>query len=75
LFVFIGDKSATIDLLPSETRAIEHCFVPLKPGRHALPHVQLTSQRDKRELLASSSKRYVFVLPATPPPQLRVAPN
>jgi hypothetical protein len=40
-FVFVGDKYATLELLPGASRVIEHWFVPLRAGKNSLPQVQV----------------------------------
>lgn len=49
--------------------------MPLRAGRHALPQVQLTALRDKRELAACKAKRYVWIAPGAALARLRVTPN
>jgi len=75
VFAFTGDKFTTFRLLPGASRAIDHCLIPLRAGRHALPSVQLTSLRHNRDLNVTRQKRLVFVEQALLGDRVRIEPQ
>jgi hypothetical protein len=75
VFAFAGDKFTTFQLLPGASRAIDHCLIPLRAGRHALPSVQLTSVRHNRDLNVTRQKRLVFVEQAKLGDRVRIEPQ
>jgi hypothetical protein len=70
-----GDKFTSFRLLPGASRAIDHALIPLRAGRHALPNVQLTSQRHNRDISVTKQKRLIFVEQARSRERIRIEPH
>jgi hypothetical protein len=75
VFAFAGDKFTSFRLLPGASRAIDHALIPLRAGRHALPNVQLTSQRQNRDISVTKQKRLIFVEQARSRERIRIEPH
>ena len=63
-FVFAGDRSTSVLVMPHSTTELRHTFVAHSPGWQPLPEVALTLRRYSARLVPTAAARLVCVRPA-----------